>query len=1253
MHRSSRFAQFANRPAAPGSLVTERPLGQTLPRRRGGTFRQACLIGTALSGSLAFTGAANGQAFNGTPVTVKGSIVYNRATPGIETITISTSSGVGGSDQRNRIAWTPNNTGIFLPDGNTATFQRNGGPLTVVNQLNDNGSPISLDGTVIARVTDGATTGISGRVAFENNRGFNVGSTANFSVGDLSFEGTPGGPIFGANGTTTFVNWSGQLTASSTGPFAQQYPFGDPYSQVGNGLRLIGTDFSANAGSLDGDAGTRLALQDSIFRLRSTALNLPSVEMTRSSFIFDGGAANSTRTLTQAFTLNDIETVRTEGARTLTLTGPIGGPGSLSVAGTGTTILAGANTYTGPTTVDGGELRVNGSVTSAVTVQSFGTLSGAGSVNGLVTVQSGGTLAPGQGPGPGTLTVAALNLNAGSTSVFQLGAAGVAGGVSNDLVNVTGNLTLGGTLSVNAPSAGYYRLFNYGTLTPSSFSSVTGSTQGTPTVLTNVANQVNLSIVGAGQQLQFWDGGDLAGNGVVNGGAGVWNAANTNWTGATGQADINDQWRSSVGVFAGAAAGTVSVVGTQAFDTLQFSTTGYVLNSGAAGQLQLAAGGVAATINTDAGITATINASLVDGSSTGLAKVGGGTLALGGVNTYSGGTTVSGGTLTLAAGASLASGVTNNATFVNSGAVNGTVSNTSTFTNDATGTVSGLVTNSGTLTNFSALNGGLVSTAGTAINTGSIGGTTTIGGGLFAGTGNTQNLAVNGGTFAPGNGTAGSSMTVTGSLTLTAAATYLVQVNPATASLTNVTGTATLGGAAVQANFAAGSYVARQYTIVHATGGVNGTFGSVTNSLPSAFSTTLSYDGNNAYLNLTLNFVPPPGGGLTANQQNVANAVVGFFNSTGTIPLVFGGLTPAGLTQISGETATGSQQTTFNAMNQFMGVMTDPFIAGRGDPISAGGNPNAYADQSMPYAAGRNPNDALAAIYSKAPPVAPVFEQRWSVWSAGFGGSQTTDGSAITGSNNVRSSVYGVAAGADYRLSPNTLAGFALAGGGTNFNVNGFGSGRSDLFQAGAFIRHNAGPAYITGALAYGWQDITTDRTVTVAGIDRLRAQFNANAWTGRVEGGYRFVNQGFGWTPYAAGQFTAFDLPAYAEQVISGANTFALAYTARSVTDTRSELGLRSDKSFALQDGIFTLRGRAAWAHNFNTDRAALPTFQALPGASFVVNGAAQAPNAALITGSAEMKWISGWSVAATFEGEFSNVTESYAGKGVVRYAW
>jgi uncharacterized protein with beta-barrel porin domain len=165
----------------------------------------------------------------------------------------------------------------------------------------------------------------------------------------------------------------------------------------------------------------------------------------------------------------------------------------------------------------------------------------------------------------------------------------------------------------------------------------------------------------------------------------------------------------------------------------------------------------------------------------------------------------------------------------------------------------------------------------------------------------------------------------------------------------------------------------------------------------------------------------------------------------------------------------------------------------------------------------------------------------------------------------------------------------------------------------------------------------------------------NANAYSGRLEGGYRLVapwTGGIAITPYAAGQFTTFNLPAYAEQLSSGANTFALSYGARSITDPRSELGLRSDKSFATADGVLTLRGRLAWAHDFNPDRAIAATFQALPGASFAVSGAAQARDSALTT-AAEMQWINGWSAAATFEGEFSNVTRSYAGKGVLRHAW
>jgi uncharacterized protein with beta-barrel porin domain len=535
--------------------------------------------------------------------------------------------------------------------------------------------------------------------------------------------------------------------------------------------------------------------------------------------------------------------------------------------------------------------------------------------------------------------------------------------------------------------------------------------------------------------------------------------------------------------------------------------------------------------------------------------------------------------------------------------------------------------------------------------------------GRLSGTGTVGATAVdNGGTLMPGNGTPGTFLTINGNLAFASGAEYLVQLNPSTASFASVTGTATLGGATVDAIYANGSYVAKTYTILTATGGVSGTFGTLVNTnLPANFKTSLSYDAHDAFLNLTLSFVPPPNGGLNQNQQNVANAIIGFFNANGSIPLVFGGLTPAGLTQASGETATGTQQTTFDAMNMFMNLLTDPFFDRSGNGATGGAGATPFAEQddgASAYAAKGKPRskserDAYAAIYRKAPLAVP-FVPSWSVWAAGFGGSQTTDGNATLGSNTATSRIAGTAVGADYRFSPTTLAGFALAGGGTNFSIaNVLGTGRSDLFQAGAYLRHTQGPAYISAALAYGWQDITTNRTVTIAGIDQLQARFNANAFSGRAEGGYRFATPWMGITPYAAAQFTTFDLPAYAEQAISGANTFALAYGARDVTDTRSELGLRTDRSWAMTNGILTLRGRFAWAHDFNPDRNIGATFQALPGASFVVNGAAQAHDSALTTASAELKWINGWSAAATFEGEFSNVTRSYAGKGVVRYAW
>lgn len=844
-------------------------------------------------------------------------------------------------------------------------------------------------------------------------------------------------------------------------------------------------------------------------------------------------------------------------------------------------------------------------------------------------------------------------------------------GTINNNLTWTGTITTSGTFNNNAP----------GTVSGLVANSGTGTNSGTLNGgLSNSAGTFgNTGAINSGVTVS---GGTVNNSNVVAGGvtvSGTGTYAQTTGTTSGGLTNTNGTVNANGGAINGAivngAGGSFIVHGTTTSDSTfnnssgssflsisasVYTVTGPVTNSGGTllggGDILISATG---TLIANGGITNNINANFISGGTVVGAFTNLGTVDARG--TFNGAVSNNG-----AGVFHLSGSLTNNSSFTNNGTATllvtgGDYTGLTTVTNNSTNAAGISVAAGRTLGATSLVNaaGATINNLGTitttsTVNNGTITGAYAMAAGNLSGVGNTQSLSVNSGTFAPGNGTAGSSMTVTGSLVMQAAATYLVQVNPTTASFTSVTGAATFNGATVSANFAAGSYVSKRYTILTAVGVVNDTFGTlVTTGQPANMNSTLSYDTHNAYLNLNLNFAIP-GGTLSQNQQNVGNALTGFFNSTGGIPMAFASLTAAQLTQSDGEVGTGSQQSTFNAMNQFMGVMTDPFVAGRGDPVSTGGGATGYADeQAIAYAAKRNPNDALGAIYRKAP-MADAFVQRWSVWAAGYGGSQTTSGNAALGSSNSSSNLYGTAVGADYRLSPDTLAGFALAGGGTNFSVaNGLGSGRSDLFQAGAFVRHNIGAAYFSGALAYGWQDITTNRTLTIAGIDQLQAKFNANAWSGRVEGGYRFVTQGLGWTPYAAGQFTTFDLPAYTEQAIVGANTFALAYGAKSVTATRSELGLRTDKSFAMADGVFTLRGRAAWAHDYNPDQAIGATFQMLPGASFVVNGARQASDAALVTASAEKKWLNGWSAAGTFEGEFSGVTNSYAGKGVVRYAW
>ncbi len=145
-----------------------------------------------------------------------------------------------------------------------------------------------------------------------------------------------------------------------------------------------------------------------------------------------------------------------------------GGTNELSKIGTGTLVLTGTNTYTGPTTVSAGTLQVDGQLANTAVGLIAGALQGSGTIAGTVTAAIGTTINPGVpsgGASAATLTVGGLNLPAGGARnlVFDHN------GTAADKIAVTGSngLTLDGTNNVTMQlgesgwATGTYPLLTY------------------------------------------------------------------------------------------------------------------------------------------------------------------------------------------------------------------------------------------------------------------------------------------------------------------------------------------------------------------------------------------------------------------------------------------------------------------------------------------------------------------------------------------------------------------------------------------------------------------------------------------------------------------------------------------------------------------------------------------------------------------------------------------------------------------------
>jgi len=293
---------------------------------------------------------------------------------------------------------------------------------------------------------------------------------------------------------------------------------------------------------------------------------------------------------------------------------------------------------------------------------------------------------------------------------------------------------------------------------------------------------------------------------------------------------------------------------------------------------------------------------------------------------------------------------------------------------------------------------------------------------------------------------------------------------------------------------------------------------------------------------------------------------------------------------------------------------------------------------------------AYAAAF-KAPPPSP-FDQRWSAWGSAFGGISRISGDSA--SAGVTANAYGFSGGMNYYATADTVWGFALAGGGTHWNVaQGFASGRSVVFQAGVYGMTRMGPAYVSAGLIFANNWFTTNRIATG---DQITASFVGQGYAARGEAGYRYAvpfnSTIVGITPYGALQPQLFHTPSYSEIDRTGGG-LGINFAVMTATDIRSELGLRFDNLQIINRMPVILRARAAWAHDWVSHSSLTAAFAVLPGASFIVNGLTLPKDSALATAEAELHLTANWDLLVKLDGGFSDGSQIYAGTGTLRYAW
>jgi autotransporter-associated beta strand protein len=826
-------------------------------------------------------------------------------------------------------------------------------PVTVNSLLFSNGAPQTLTGNATNSLTvaSGAVANVASAVADTLGSGFvslvlgnNEGVITTVGTGSLTIATPIDVFSSGTHSSTGALTKAGAGTVilSAANLYAGVTTINQGTLQIGNGTT---GGLAASSGAVTVNAGATLGIN----------------QATGSTFANDI-VQNGTLTTTIA------------AAGTETLSGNISGTGGVTEGTANTTlILSGTNSYSGTTTLSAGTLQFSGNAASSA--------SAALALSTGVTVQLRGDAA---NLAAGTFSTATISIPASATVTFDVDQLTVAGQTGTKTITLSApTIALGDT-----GGAGSTETFN-----------VTGNNDGYTLVLPTV-NMANPTSSTSNPVVFNASGANLTINGL-----GIGATRNAQWT-FNGSNNISvGNFTSSGGsnslvVNMGSPTATVSLTGTSnAFGgggltmtagTLIFGSTFTAANatslSGASGisggtidnqvtggaavvtgnatwaisgnftygsgsttgGLNLGAGAVTLTNNpqiTVAASTLTIGG-IIGGGAQSLTKLGSGTLALGGVSTFSGGLNINVGTVQVSGAATLGTGTV---TFGTNTPTNGTLD-----LNGFTVTVDGLAVGSGA-TAASQTIGNSSTTANAVLNFST--GTSTFGGTIqnFLGSNNNKTTGV---TVASGNLTLSGTNTYTGATTVTTGTLNL------TGSLTGATAIVVNGGNFAESSNGVIGSAAASLTVnggIATLAGVNTYTGNTTltsGTLNINSTTALGATASTLTINPTVNAtIDSPNGDVTLANNNPIT-----INGTpGTVGLTFTGAHNLNLG--NGAVSLGSNRVfTLNSTNgsvlTFGGLVTNTSGAGQTTTVNGSGNTMVWAGYALTNAA-TNVSDSI------------------------------------------------------------------------------------------------------------------------------------------------------------------------------------------------------------------------------------------------------------------------------------------------------